>query len=226
MIINCLKREGNRVIVDCHSIKVYIPQIYIDQEITEIKSSTIETLGVFYFSEKSSEDSKEIFHLLKLPSNIEMEYSEVESKTLEVAGNLTKYNIFTLTKGMYLVGDENIIQSSKSASKFINLLHGGKIPNEIGYSNVIKLYLECIKLNKINLGVPYMVLESITSEICRSRKDVSIPFRFDIANPKTNTNEKDFKCVNIKEISFLSSTFAAVTFEDMNKALLYSINRS
>ena len=95
----------------------------------------------------------------------------------------------------------------------------------IPYEKIFKMELDNCNFNGVSLGVPAVTMEMVISEIYRSKNDLSKPFRFAIGkNPKLS--QLDYKAINIKQIPSFSSTFASVTFEDINYSLVSSINRT
>ena len=61
--------------------------------------------------------------------------------------------------------------------------------------------------------------EIILSELYRDKKNLTKPFR----HSYNGTNGLDYKMVSIKTIPQLTSTFAGIMFEDINKQLLSAV---
>ena len=136
-----------------------------------------------------------------------------------------KYMVLSYYKNDIFIENLNSIQKSDNTELFVKLLNSGKLPPFIPYEKIFKMELDNCNFNGVSLGVPAVTMEMVISEIYRSKNDLSKPFRFAIGkNPKLS--QLDYKAINIKQIPSFSSTFASVTFEDINYSLVSSINRT
>jgi len=62
--------------------------------------------------------------------------------------------------------------------------------------------------------------------LCRDKKDLTQPFRKEIGKDKAGITQYDYENINLKRLPPLSSTFTAITFEDMNQSLISSIKKN
>lgn len=230
-----LYKDGNSMKFSGELLKIYLPKTNFtkkasDSFISEYNGNFIRTIGIFLFEVTTFEKQEkgilgEIF-TLKLPVHIRFEYEDSYTEKKKLKDNLPEdlYNVFVLTNGSTFI--ENVITEKhiNSCKEFIFMLHKGNLPSIVPYDEIIKLYLDNLAINDINLGSPSLVYEMIISEICRSAKDNSIPFRKAINS--SNIGPLDYVSVNMKNIPMLSSVYGALSFEDMNQSIITSINRS
>jgi hypothetical protein len=116
-----------------------------------------------------------------------------------------------------------IVQESSNVELFINLITKGKIPTTIPYSQVLPMWLKNLNANNVKLGVVSSVLEAIIAQFYRDKAKPENRFAMKIGKDPT-TSEYAYKPANIRELCARNSTFAALTFEDMDAMLTSSIN--
>ncbi len=221
--------KDNNAYVKSDFLRIYIPKNYFegDYPVAEIKNEKISTIGVVYISSSNKKEyspSEKIF-LLKVPCELTLLPRETEEKIIKINGEEVECTILLFEKNDFFM---NILvqQTSDFVEMFINkMLHAGKIPSTFGYINIFYFYLEILKFHKVNLKVPHSVLAAIVSELARSKSNKEIRFR-NIIGKEGNVSQTDFKLYNIKEIPFLTSNFAAITFEDVNRALQIAVART
>ncbi|AMS01209.1 virion protein [Bacillus phage AR9] len=231
MKYNFLKKVDNKIIFDGEYMEVYIPKDYFSKGIASYHGDMVNTLGVFnfmvYTQPKESKNKGEI-HLLKLPMEIKFEFTTYHDISTKLRADLDKddYRVFQLEKGSVFI--DNVIkeQSAENSKKFIYLLHGGKLPKSLKYSDIIDLYHESISLNKVKLNNPSVIFELIIAELCRYRNNTEVPFRMMIGKENAKVSDYDYNNIALKKLPAINSTFNAMTFEDINQAIISSIRKT
>ena len=145
---------------------------------------------------------------------------DFEDDTNEEDNN--SFYIFSLNNGTTFLESTKIVQSSKNVEKFIKLLYAGKIP-KMSYTDIYRYHAQVELENSTPLGVPANTRAAIIAELCRSKKDKSIPFRLTLNKSDVNKNT-DFKLISIKSLPDIISTFSGLSFENVNKSLTYAID--
>lgn len=223
-----LEMDGYSVKFNGEIMKIYIPKSYFENELAEFSGSFITTTSLFFFEVKSfqmEEKNKEgHIYTLKLPSKITFEFEDMytEEKDIKNTG-LIKYNVFILNKGNTFVKNINVEKSPVNAKDFIYMINKGRFPSIIPYEEIIKMYIDNIQLNDFNLGSPSVLFEIMIGELMRSKKDIKIPFRKAINDP--NVSSFDYQNTNMKNLTSFSSTYASLSFEDINQSIISSIKR-
>jgi hypothetical protein len=231
MKYNFLKQIDNTIFFDGEYMEIYLPKDYFDRGIAEYHGDKISTLGIFNFiiypESGESKDKGEI-RLLKLPMEIKFEYDSFFDTSTKLKPDLEKddYRVFKLSKGSMFIDSIVKEQSAENSKKFIYLLHGGKLPKALKYEDIIVMYHESIGLNKVKLNNPSVIFEMIIAELCRYRNNMEVPFRMVIGKDNVKVSEYDYNNINLKKLPSINSTFNAMTFEDINQAVISSIKKT
>jgi hypothetical protein len=231
MKYNFLKKIGDSVVFDGEYMEVYIPKDYFSKGIAEYHGDKISTLGIFNFmvySKPKDTKSKGEVHLMKLPMTIKFEFDTFHDDTVKLTADqeAEEYRIFELSKGSVIIDTVVKEQSAENSKKFIYLLHGGKLPKALKYEDIIELYHESITLNKVSLNNPSVIFELIIAELCRYNANIEMPFRMMIGRDNAKVSEYDYNNINLKKLPSINSTFNAMTFEDINQAIISSIKKT
>ena len=118
-----------------------------------------------------------------------------------------------------------IIEDSEDMLTYLQLICAGKIPHSVPYSKAAALWKKNQELAGESLGVPAMIEELILSVAYRCKDDPTKKFAYEIGrNPKMS--EYDYEMASIREICRYQSTFAGVTFEDMDSMITSSLNKT
>lgn len=209
-------------------LKIYLPKNYFETKVAEFNGNEVNTIAFFYFEVKSfsmeEKDQDGHFYIMKLPARIDFEFDDKNTvtKNIKQSGD-NQYEVFTMNKGSLFLKNVNVVKSAANAKDFIYMLHKGRFPSLIPYNEIIDIYMKNLNLNGLDLGCQSVIYELMVGELMRSKKDPKIPFRKEINKPETD--QMDYINTNMKNIAFFSSTYAAIGFEDFNKAVINSISR-
>jgi hypothetical protein len=223
-----IKRAGGKVIVDCWCLDIRIPKAYFELGIAEMVGDKLNTLGIFRFRVRATENGPEKKYIMNLPSPISVKASEEYSATEEgveaedAQGVPEPLRVFRLNRGDILMESESIIMNPKNVHKFAELLHSGHLPKTT-YEAIFSQYTQVQADNKTNLNVPSSTIEGIIAEICRSARDRGKPFRIALG---AGAKDSAFIMAGLKSLPHLLSTFSGVAFEDINRALSAGIART
>jgi hypothetical protein len=226
------REKDGRITSNAFSIEVFIPRSYFTDGIAEIIGDKLNTIGIFEFRVVMVEGGKPINHALAIPNPIVLSYSKEYTTKENISSEAdteeegedeedSSFRVFVIEKGETFLESESIVIGSANLEGFVKLLHSGKLPKTT-YEMIYKLYMDVQKSNKTTLGVSSSTLEAIIAELCRWKKDHSIPFR--IALKKDSTKDTDFEMVSLKTLPELISAFSGVSFENINRSLLVGIN--
>jgi hypothetical protein len=221
------RETGDTLFLDAPFMEVYLPEAYFQNSVAQMMGNSIVTLGIFNFGIYADEKAQTgKIYQMALPVDITISFtgSYKAEKKLKPELDSTVYNVLTLKRGDIFIKDLNIVQDSDSASRFIKLLHGGKLPTDIPYEKVIDIYHKALGVNGVNLGVPSVTLEFIIAELYRNKRDLSQPFR-KVAG-KGTVNMLEYQTTNLKSLAALNSTFTALSFENMNQSIISSVKKS
>lgn len=208
-------------------LEIYIPKIYFELELATKYGMKIESLATFTFKYYPDADSNKFeLYQFELPETIVFSYTEVvDSKEVLIKdSDENDYEVYTLYNGDMFVENIEIVKNFKNTEALLKLHFAGKIPLNIKYSSILKMYIESMQTNDCDLKVPSMLLECMIGELARYKKDKSIAFRKVVA--KKNLSELDYAQISVKTLALLNSTFTAFTSENTKNILTYSIERT
>lgn len=225
-----LKQVDKSVVFDGEYMEIYIPKKSLDQKIAYLKGENIETLGVFNFlvySGGNRDPKKAELRTLTLPFKIQFEFRRFFDTRIKLSSEIEEndYRVFVLEKGdLFCVKTEHA-KSSANSKELIFMIHGGHLPSSVKYDKVLDCYLGTTLLNGVDLKIPLLIYEIILAELCRYKEDLGVPFRIAI-NQNNKLTQYDYTSISIKKLPSLNSTFAAITFEDINNAIISSIKKN
>ena len=226
MLKNFLKDDGENIVFTGNYLEMYIPEFYFEGKLAEDYGSSLMVFGLFnvrVFDEKGRPMKLETFNI---PSLILIHPSEIERKELQLiegdSGEVETYRVAKFFKGNAIMKN-SIPQDASNVELFLSVLFRGKIPKTIPYSQVLQIWQKNLELNGVKLGVTATILEIIISEIYRNKKKPEETFAKLIGKDPT-VSEYAYRTANIREICARNSTFAALTFEDMDSMITSSLN--
>lgn len=224
-----LKEKANQAIFVGNYMECYIPQDTFDKGISYFVGDILNTVGLFNLRVNmtaNADITKQKLHTFNAPSMITMKPSSTEKKTLALIPGKPEvaYTVLKFFNGDAVLTTLDAIQSVDNTDLFMmKMLTLGKLPDTLTYNDGFKSYLKNLEMNKINLDTPAPTLSVIYSEIYRYNKDVGIPFRQ--AYGKGLCGPYDYTTANMRTIASLTSTFSAMTFEDIDNMVIRSVNR-
>lgn len=206
-------------------LEILLPEKYFDDEIAIESGLKISTMAVFIMNYyKTEEDTKPIKYRMLLPETITFSFSEqsqIESK--DDNGNKEVDRVFTLYEKDTFIENINVPKSDTNTENFVKLHFNGRIPKVVNYSDIIKLYLENMYSNSCDLKVPACLLEVMIAELARDKNNIEVPYRIKIN--ETN-KENDYQNITIKTLASITSTFTALTSEDINANIISSVSKT
>ena len=215
--------NGSTIILDAPYMELYIPVDWLSNGLAVDAGTYIETLGLIYMKIFDSNEKILSQGILKMPTTINIYPDETERKTIKLNDNEEKVLVCKFFKGSSIT-DSKIKQSSDNAEKFLNILIRGSIPKIVPYDEILSLWNKNLSMNGVALGVPSFIKEIIIREVYRnsSKKEET----FSVIAGQGKAKMTDYATSNMREICAQNSTFAAITYEDMDSMLITSLNRS
>ena len=227
MLTNFIKDDGVNLIFTGYCLEIYIPERYFDSNMAYWEGDAINTFGLVYCAVLDSKmHQNNPVELINLPTPIYLYPRESEVKELilipESPYKEEKYMVLRFYKGDTIMPSD-IQRDSSNVENFLKLMCAGKIGPNIPYNKLLEIWEKNLEINNIKLGVAASILELIISVIYRSYDDPAIKFSEALAkNPKLS--QYRYRTANIREICSRSSTFSALTYEDMDTMITTSLN--
>lgn len=223
MLKNFLKSDGERYIFTGHLLELYIPEFYFPK-LANNMGDTLNVFGLLNLRIFDNKGNGGKIETLNIPSMIYCYPSEIEKRKIKL---LPDSELETYYVAIFNNGDPftqiNVTSNASNAEYFLDLLIKGKIPNTIPYTELLKLWKKNLSVNKVSLGVTSTMLEVIITEIYRNKNKPEETFA-KVIGKNPNVDPCSYERANIREICARNSTFAALTFEDMDNMIAYSLN--
>lgn len=225
-----LKKVDSSIVFEGEYMEIYLPKTSFEKKISYLKGENIETLGIFNFlvyKDGNRDPKKAEKRSLTLPFKIQFQFNSFyDTKISLIPGREPEdYRVFTLEKGNLFCVQTDFAKSSANTKELIFMIHGGNLPSSVPYDKVLDCYVGTALLNGVDLKIPMLIYELILAELCRYKEDINTPFRKAI-NENNKLSHNDYKTISIKKLPSLNSTFASITFEDINNAVITSINKT
>lgn len=227
---------NKNVLFKGQKLVVQIPLRWIEQDITNITQTTVETFGLFeayIFDDMNNSDISKADHIftMKLPCNIIMKPSHitesfktemnVETDTLE---KVKVYNLVFLQDDIFMVST-SLVQDLNISDKFIYLLITGQLPKTIKYEELPVLWQKCAAMNGSgDLSSNFNTFALIVMNLARDYDDPTIQFRhvFEKYYAKGIFNAN---MIHYWAIPKYTSGFASLTATDSKYGLTVSMER-
>lgn len=224
MFSKLLKNDGEYLVFDGNYVEFYIPRDYEENKLAEDEGESYRLFGICNLRVYDSNDKPGKLETLNLPAYINLFPTEIEETNIALVPGQepSRYKVLKFYKGDRIM--RNVTQKdSSNLEMFINLMTRGKIPTTIPYNEIIHLWLKNMEINGAHLGVTSTVLEVIIAEIYRDAAKPENKYARTVGKDP-NKPQFAYKTANIREICSRNSTFAALTFEDMDAMITASLN--
>lgn len=226
---NFLKEEGNSLIFKGDGELVfYIPENYFRNDgrmkYAEEAGEYVNTLGLFSYEVfdakgKSIYGTKLFSHpvvISTMPSEIEKVKDYILDKKIPVP---VDYRILRFKKDDVVIVNTGSPQDITNVENMFRIfMITGNIPNTIPYNELHSFLMDSVKFNGSSFGISAQMFGILISELCRSTKDESVPFRL-----AKETDMHKYKSVSIKMVPKYISAFTAITSENWDDAVINSI---
>jgi predicted RNA-binding protein with PUA domain len=226
MIKDLISDDGKNIIFNGNYMEIYIPKIYFENnKLAENSGSSIRVFGLLNARAFTDKNVPMKLETINIPTMITIYPNDIETKDLTLMDDGSEPESFCIAKFYKgnLIMKNKIPQDAGNVELFLDILFRGKIPKTIPYSQVLKIWQKNLEINGVKLGVTSTILEIIISEIYRDAKKPEQTFA-KVIGKNPSTSEFDYKTANIREICARNSTFAALTFEDMDSMITSALN--
>jgi hypothetical protein len=199
----------------------YVPELYFERENAIIIGDYVNLLGILDYA-VFDKDNKVILHKpFRFPTVFLSQPSEIEkAKNLKLTKNTDKqdYRVLKYYENDMVVVSTKVPKDTLNIEEFYKLFLWGHLPTTIPYDKMYEYIIDNITLNGGKYSVPYQLIGLITSELCRSPKDLTVPYRLSGSDDPT-----DYIMVSIKEVPKHISPFTAITSEYFDEGVVSAI---
>lgn len=222
------RSDDKYIYLESEAAEFYIPNSYFEEssKFAENLHTSIKCLGVLNVGIFEGGQIKE-FKLLNLPTWIELFVDDIEedrSVKLPYDDEPTSCTVLKYIKGAKIMSS-TLVADSSNVESYMGFILKGKVPHNVPYEKSITLWKKNQEINKASLAVPDVIEEMILSVSYRYKENPSIKFSH-IIGKNPNISQYDYVMNNIRQICQYTSTFTAMTFEDIDTMITTSLNRT
>ena len=221
------KVEGEYIYLTAPYCEFYIPEEFFKDSAAFAvdMGETIKAIGLFnvaFFKDGEMIEQR----LLNIPTWIDIYVNEFNKHQIQLphSEDPVLCRVLSFYEGNRVM-NAMVIEDSEDVLTYLQLICAGKIPSSVPYSKSAALWKKNQELAGVSLGVPSMIEELILSTSYRSKKDPTKKFA-SVIGRDPNTSEYDYEMASIREICRYQSTFAGITFEDMDSMITSSLNKT
>ena len=222
------KSDNTYIYLNAPMAEFYIPVYYFKEDeggFATDNGSTIDTIGIFDVSIKDEKGNTIKDSVFNVPTGITLYVQDKETKTIDLPGTSgEKCLVLTYYKGSKIMPID-MVKNSDNVAEYFSMITKGKIPQNVPYNKAIQLWLKNQSLNGAYLGVSSALLELILSILYRDKNDLSKKFST-VAGKDPDISMYDYKMCNIRTVCQYTSTFTAITFEDIDTMITSSLDRT
>lgn len=222
--------KENTAYVAAYAVDIYLPFDYLDKayrgtKYYEIAGTRVRYFGLgnmrFYDNEKELENpSAKKVYTLGIPMIITSIPSDIDTKMVlfQKGGIERKCIVLRLYRDDVFIENLNLIKSNNNVMIYLLRIESGKL-NHITPDEAASILHDVQDMNGIKLRIPSEEEEMMIAERFRNPNKNLEKARFsDVDDPDKLTT------LSMRQESMASTTYQAVTGEDINNALISSIN--
>lgn len=221
------KSDSKYIYLEQDYCEFYIPISYFEgtSGFAEDQGQMIKAMGIFNIGFFENGNLKET-RVLNLPSWINLYVYDYELRSVNLPGESSPVpcKVLKYYHGSKVM-DSVIIEDSSNAELYLKFITQGKIPPSVPYDKSLILWRKNQAMTGVKFDVPSVIAELILSASYRDKNDPSRKFAQVIGKDPNNVSQYDYKMASIRQICQYTSTFTAITFEDIDSMITTSLNR-
>jgi len=203
----------------------YVPEKYFDLNIAKFEGEVISVLGIMPYAMSDNKGKMSGLKMFNWPTRFSTRPFKIEKlKNVRIIKESmpSDYRVLHYKKGDAIITNILLEQNVANTEDIIRLfILSGYIINTIPYDEIQNYIINNFKYNNISCSITLQLFGILVSEICRSTKDESKPFRL-----SGSTSMHDYKTISITSIPRLISAYSAISSNNFTQALAYaSINK-
>ena len=177
-----MKRDGDTLLfAEDGELIFYVPEKYFDMEKAFFyEGDYINVIGIFDYSVFDKNGKNNGLHSFNFPTAFSTKpYLTEKKKNIKLTANqpAMDFRLLRYKKGDPVVVSVKVPQRNENIEDFYKIFLYGKMCNTIPVDKLHEYFIDNIALNGNDYGVNMQMFGLIFSEMCRSKKDLSVPFR-------------------------------------------------
>lgn len=227
------RTEKDKILVDCFAVDVFLPESYIGSEYRgasyySVYGNLIKFYALgnirFYKNDKELQNPLSTkTYVLGIPTVVTSKPSEISTQDVQFTQNgpIRKCIVLRYYRNDEFLCTQNTIATFYHMMMLTNRLNGGKI-TFIPPHLMPSIIEQAERMNYQDLRLPKEEIEMLVSERYRDPDHPSRRVRF---ATELNPDSDRILSYRMRDDAMQTTTFQAITHEDINKSLVASVNR-
>lgn len=211
------KKEGLVVKYLGEELNIFVPDAYFESTLAEVVGDRYFIFGIL--SAKAINKGKTEMSTINIPTFLNFYPKQVEEAKDDDG---EKYRILKFFKGDPVM-DAQTRADSNVAQTFLKMLCRGKLPTTIPYDEYLNVWDTNLDSNSVKFNVGSVIKEIIIAEMLRTKGNPYQKYAV-VKGKNPKADPYGYEPSNINKICSMSSTFSAVTFENMDEMIITSVN--
>lgn len=215
-----LKLEGESLVFNEDGEFIfYVPEDYFATKNAFIVEDMINIIGILDYTIVDSKGKNNGLHSFKFPTVMLTKPSAIEKiKQVKLikSAPIQDYRVMHYRKGDQVIVSIKVPQDIQNVEDIMKLfLISGHIPCTIPYDRIQDYFPESIAINGSNFNIDYNIFGVVIGELCRTKKNLEVPFR--LSGDKDLLN---YQPMSVKDIPKLVSPFESLISENWDKSII------
>ena len=218
-----IKRSGDALLFSGEGeFLFYVPETFFERKTAEIIGDNVSLIGILNYTIEYPNGKNIGLQTFNFPTRfLTKPYSIDKIKGIKLIKESASedYRILRYKKDDVVVVSVKVVQDISNVEAFYRqFVTTGKIPTTIPYDKLQDYFIDSIRLNGADYGITIQEFGIIVSELCRSKKDETIPFRL-----SGEKNMKEYKPISVIMVPRFVSPYTAITSQNWDEAVVNAI---
>ena len=211
------KKVDNRIVFLGDELEIFVPQSYFDSNLAEAIGDRFYVFDIL--SVKCKAGGKTEVATLNIPTFNNF-YPPQTSYDVDGQGN--KVLVMKFLKNDEVM-DKSTRSDMENTQLFLKMICGGKLPTSIPYDKLLDVWDTNLAANNMNYQVSSTIKEIILAEMNRTKGKPEQKYAV-VMGKNPNADPYGYEPTSINKVCSMSSTFSAITFENMDEMIITSVN--
>lgn len=218
-----LSRKNDSVIyADSGEMNIFVPEKYFDLRMAFSAGQYMNVFGILNYCIIDKNGKKSDLKQLNIPTRFltkPYKIDKLKGVKLISSSKPQDYRIFRYKKDDPVIVEVKVPEEIENVEDFINLfVITGNIPNTIEYDKLQTYFVDNIAANGNSYNICLQIFGIVISELCRSQKNINVPFRL-----SGSKNMNEYQPISVKAVSKLINAYTALTSENFTDAAVHAM---
>lgn len=211
------KKVDTRIVFVGDELEIYVPQSYFESGLAEAIGDRFSIFGIL--SVRCKNGGKYEKATLNIPTYNNFYPPQTYN---DVDANGEKVLVMKFFKNDAVM-DKATRSDMENSQLFLKMICGGKLPSTIPYSKLLEVWDTNLSANNMNYQVSSTIKEIILAEMNRTKGKPEQKYSV-VMGKNPSADPYGYEPTSINKVCSMSSTFSAITFENMDEMIITSVN--